>query len=63
MENFLMGSVVVLIFLAPVFVLPPVMDFLLGDRSLRAMARRLFRIDAGATVMNVPDLPRRDNSR
>lgn len=42
----------------PFILLPPVIDRLFGQVHLRAMVRRMFRIDSEATIVDLPE-PRR----
>jgi hypothetical protein len=48
----------VLILGAPVLVLSPIIDSIFEIVQMRAIVRRVFRIDAGATVANVPERSR-----
>lgn len=39
----------------PFIVLPPVIDRLFAPAQFRAIVRRIFKIDSGATIADIPD--------
>ena len=45
----------VLIISLPLLLLPPVIERLFAQAQLRAMVRRIFKIDSHATIVDIPD--------